>query len=47
VFSRAFIEPVDKMPDTESEIDGGITLIPSPYKVKFVKRNASTALHTI
>jgi hypothetical protein len=39
VFARASIEPVNGvMPDTDHRENGGLTLNPVPYKVKFVKR---------
>ncbi|CAO3637352.1 unnamed protein product [Mucor hiemalis] len=41
VFSRATIEPAGKMPDIDSSRNGGLTIPPLHYKVKFVKRESS------
>lgn len=39
LMSRCFIEPgEDGMPNIDTSENGGITILPSPYKVKFTKR---------
>lgn len=40
LFSRCFVEPTDAgMPDIVGAENAGLTLLPIPYKVKFIKRS--------